>query len=418
MVIGRRSLLLAGAAFPASAYGQCVTNAPAVDACRGGVRNAGPAGGTLDLNFMFPGSLDSRVTFTRASTATYTDSTGTIQTAATNAPRWDYASGVLRGLLIEEQRTNIWLQSADASQWGLGNGGGGTVPVVTANNTTAPNGTMTASRVVYPAVTAGQWSTLFQGPSVNAAQYSFSVWLRGNVGGERVYVGVIGNTTSSVAATLTTQWQRFTLVTATLAAGNGFFQIGTDLRDGTQAVTPAQTVYAWGADVQQGAFPTSHIPTTSVGVTRAQDSAVTTDTTWMSPTTGTWFAEFISTTLLGNNGRVIGEAQSAAHAGPIIFATGGNLSSWNGTTEIRSTNTISPNVITKGVLASSSAGTGKICLNAGPVTTGAQTQQNMPVVVFMQPVAGVSNENLSGYLRRVTYWNRVLSDAELQQVTT
>jgi hypothetical protein len=112
VVIGRRSLLVAGAALPASAYGQCVTNAPAVDACRGGVRNAGPAGQTLDLNFMFPGSLDSRVTFTRASTATYTDSSGTIQTAAINAPRWDYAGGVLRGLLIEEARTNLLLNSA------------------------------------------------------------------------------------------------------------------------------------------------------------------------------------------------------------------------------------------------------------------------------------------------------------------
>jgi hypothetical protein len=67
---------------------------------------------TLSLDFMTPNQLDSRVTFTRASTATYTDANGTVQTAAINAPRWDYANGVLRGLLIEEQRTNILLNSA------------------------------------------------------------------------------------------------------------------------------------------------------------------------------------------------------------------------------------------------------------------------------------------------------------------
>ena len=114
-MIGRRSLLLAGAAIPTAAYGQCVINAPAVDACLGGVRNAGPAGATLDLNFMFPGSMPPGVTFSRASTATYTDASGVIQTAAVNQPRWDYAGGSLRGVLIEEARTNLLLNSATLS---------------------------------------------------------------------------------------------------------------------------------------------------------------------------------------------------------------------------------------------------------------------------------------------------------------
>ena len=74
-----------------------------VDACLGGVRRTVPQGMTLDLNFM-SAPLDPRITFTRASTATYTDASGTIQTAAINAPRWDYdpVTHALRGLLIEE----------------------------------------------------------------------------------------------------------------------------------------------------------------------------------------------------------------------------------------------------------------------------------------------------------------------------
>jgi hypothetical protein len=69
---------------------------------------------SLSLDFMSPGQLDPRITYTRASPASYTDVTGTIQTAAINAPRWDYdpVTHVLRGLLIEEARTNLLLNSA------------------------------------------------------------------------------------------------------------------------------------------------------------------------------------------------------------------------------------------------------------------------------------------------------------------
>ena len=68
----------------------------------------------------FPTSvIPDGTTFTsRASTATYIDSTGTLQTAAIDVARDDaygYVDGVLKpiGLLLEEQRTNHWTQNTD-----------------------------------------------------------------------------------------------------------------------------------------------------------------------------------------------------------------------------------------------------------------------------------------------------------------
>jgi hypothetical protein len=115
VVIGRRSLLLAGAALPVAAHAQCVTDVLTVDACLGGVRvTIIVPSPPVDLSFLNPGTLPSGVVFSRASVGTYFDAAGVLQTATTNAPRWDYdpVSHVLRGVLMETPRTNLLLNSA------------------------------------------------------------------------------------------------------------------------------------------------------------------------------------------------------------------------------------------------------------------------------------------------------------------
>jgi hypothetical protein len=67
----------------------------------------------LDLPLL-GGSLDSRFTFTRASLGWYFNSAGVLTSAAINTPRFDYDPVTLapRGLLLEEARTNLFLNSA------------------------------------------------------------------------------------------------------------------------------------------------------------------------------------------------------------------------------------------------------------------------------------------------------------------
>lgn len=68
---------------------------------------------SVEFNFLTT-ALDPRITFTRANnTATYTNSSGVITAINANLPRFDYnpTTLVCRGLLIEEARTNLLLNS-------------------------------------------------------------------------------------------------------------------------------------------------------------------------------------------------------------------------------------------------------------------------------------------------------------------
>lgn len=77
-----------------------------------------PTKPTLNLDFVNNTTLDAAVTFTRAlNTATYFNSAGVLTTANANVARFDYDPATLapRGLLIEEARTNLLLNSATLS---------------------------------------------------------------------------------------------------------------------------------------------------------------------------------------------------------------------------------------------------------------------------------------------------------------
>ena len=102
----------------------------------------------LDLQFARDLALDHRITFTRASTATFVGSNKLIQSASNNVARFDHdpATGESLGLLIEEERTNHIRASEDftAATWSSTS----SQMTASANQTTAPDGTTTADKLI------------------------------------------------------------------------------------------------------------------------------------------------------------------------------------------------------------------------------------------------------------------------------
>lgn len=103
-----------------------------------------PNGGVSSL-VMSPDTFANLITFARSSTATYFDAAGILQEAAIDEARFDYDPNTLtpKGLLIEQQRTNLALysQDFDSANWPTSSN------TSTTSVTTTPFGTITNAAV-------------------------------------------------------------------------------------------------------------------------------------------------------------------------------------------------------------------------------------------------------------------------------
>jgi hypothetical protein len=252
---------------------------------------------TLNLDFAKTKALDPRVTFSRASTGTFVGSNGLIQTAASGAARFDHnpATGESLGLLMEEARTNLvtYSEQFDNAAWSK------TCTTITANATTAPDGTLTADLIVED-TTGGEKNVTRDINAGSSGQATRTIYVKA---ASRYKVNLVGSgfyacynlntlTTFDVANTTATisdagnGWRRLSITgnaTTTFRVDIGLLPdsaTGVSNRFYTGDGSPG--VYIWGAQLEAGSFPTSYIPTVASTVTRAAEVASMTGTNFSS----------------------------------------------------------------------------------------------------------------------------------------
>jgi hypothetical protein len=203
-------------------------------------------------------------------------------------PRFDYDPVTLlpRGLLIEEQRTNLFLYSAqfDNASWTK------VGATISADATTAPDGTLTADKLVETATTGSHqaYSPAFVSPTgsvtyslrVKAAERSW-VFLGDNTGGVYFNVanGTVGTASGGRTGTITPSANGFYVcaVTGTWSGTQAvYFAAATGDGTTSYAGTAGSGLFFWGAQLEAGAFATSYIPTIASTVTRSADVATIT----------------------------------------------------------------------------------------------------------------------------------------------
>lgn len=195
------------------------------------------------------------------------------------------------GLLVEEARTNICLQSEDLSTtWAQVISGTGLAITVTTNAGVAPDGSTTADRLqcdLNGGTASGDVSQIDQSfvGLANPHDMASSVYLISNTGSDQEIQ--IDHTGGVSTVTVTPTWERFSLTASSVAFTTDRFRIG--LR-GNAATEDVCDILVWGGQKEVAAFPTSYVATTTTSETRDADVVSTTDVSWHNQPTGTWFA--------------------------------------------------------------------------------------------------------------------------------
>jgi hypothetical protein len=372
-------------------------------------------------------------------------------TAAVYGPRFDYDPVTLaaRGLLVEEQRTNLltYSEQFDNAAWLK------LKSSVTANNATSPDGALNADKLVEN--TDNDNHTIYQSGSTTttatvsvyakAAERSNLIIRQYSADNEVVSAnfdlsaGTVskslnqGTTFTSPSYSITAVgngWYRCT-VTATRSSGttipafdlsntnNPTFRSGGDC---AYAGNGTSGLYLWGAQLEAGSFATSYLPTIASTVTRNADVAsVNTLSPWFNATEGTLFAEVAY--------------QSISQAFPLACSLDNTTTSYISISKDTTNSTSFTSLVVDGGVSQASMSTAAI-VSANSVVKGAtgykandfgfsangnaavtDVSGTVPTVTRLSIGSQSSFNATNGWLRRIAYYPRKLSSAELSALT-
>ena len=210
---------------------------------------------------------------TRASKATRVNKDGIIEEVPSGLPRQDWSDGDCPSLLLEPERTNTFTHSEEFNQsvWFKSN------CTITTNQIIAPDGTLTADLATSTADGGGvyrfsSWSTIQKTASIFVKKNTSSTAeiFNGSSAANKVVFNLDSGIITTEGGTMTGTIENY---------GNGWYRLTathTALGSQTFGLKPStnQSLYIWGAQLEQGSYPTSYIKTEASTVTREKDLAI------------------------------------------------------------------------------------------------------------------------------------------------
>lgn len=409
---------------------------------------------SLKLDFTNARTLDPRITFTRASTATYVGVNGLIKTAGVDEPRFDHdpITGESLGLLIEESMINYQTYSVDINT-GKGYLTGSTL---SSNAATAPDGTTTATRITgsgIDEITRLGWNT--QGTS-NTQYNVFSVFVKANSGtpilgfysntfvagavafnidlsdGSTNTIGGAGSFSSKVVA-YPNGWYRVTVMGGPGTGASGSWNINlvpslTSARGSQSGSNASSSYFIWGVqeELSSGFFPTSYIPTSGSTVTRAADLPYiegTNFSSWYNPEGGAYVLDVMaysySGLFFGFGTSSYLESFNVSNSGGTQFYVAGNYNTSNaytGNMNLDQSNKISASFNSTGQRVCSNGQSVNASSFSSPATSLFTDFDRLSLGGNIPWDKTYTNQRKT-HVKSFSYYPKYLSDAQLKALT-
>jgi hypothetical protein len=382
--------------------------------------------------------------YTPTTTQPITNYIPVLETAASGVARFEHNPTTFEslGLEIEEQRTNLltYSEQFDNAAWGKN-------PYVTigANQTIAPDGTLTAEKII--AGTTAFYQLVFQTLTTTAQAYTLSVYAKA---GEYSFLQIFNDTAGlnfssfnlvtgtaiTVAAGHTASithvgngWYRCSLSFTGAAASNRSFYFG-GAPDGTSQLFAGNGysgIYIWGAQLEAGAFPTSYIPTVASQVTRSADAASMTGanfSSWYRADRGTVYNEFVLNGL-GTDRNLLAISDGTANNSYAFYTQSAN-SRFRSDVTVGGASQAALLYTAAGAPAASTPYKMSLAyaVNAFAFVMNGNAAQTdsigtIPVVSEMKiGVGAVGSLPLNGTIKKISFYPEKLSDAQLQALTS
>ena len=230
------------------------------------------------------GTPNSRIQLSNSSGSDVTvDNISVKQVDRDNVPRIDYTGGGCPHILAEPQRTNLFPYSEDFTNgvWSKTNA------TVALSSELSPDGTLNAYKVTATDTNQPRVEDGIPTVAVNTT-YTFSFFAKkGNTsfvaasrfsGGQSAIFNldtgaIVSSTTDDVSITaLDNEWFKVSITQEVLSAdGYNIWKINLTNGTSSSAGVIGEYVHIYGAQLEEGSYPTSYIPTSGATVTRNQD---------------------------------------------------------------------------------------------------------------------------------------------------
>ena len=374
--------------------------------------------------------------YTPTTTSRITNYIPTLMTAPINTPRIDYdpITRKCKGLLIEEPRTNLLTYSQDFSNaiW-LSNWS-----ILSSLSTIAPNGSNTAFQLTEDLTTNQHSFQQYYSGYTSGIVYTHSIYAKSNtrnilnitlastVYGSFIYASfnlTLGTVISSMGVTTNIYpvgngWYRCSVTASaiTTATGQVTFKvqkIGTS-NDDTYLGDGTSGIYIWGAQLEQGTFSTSYIPTTTVAVTRGGESANISGTNFSNfynENEGTYCLNFRTL----NSGNVPQSNLILTHDGSgskiLMYIAAQTVASYDGVTIIADS-IVATNVDIKAT-SSYANSTRTLCANGDSPSSTSST-----ILAYKQATSLSIYQQGSAWIKQLRYYDKSLTTTELQAITS